>query len=44
MLLLMMAFPVFYTLYLSFTNWTPMAAGDRGVRRPAELHQLITAG
>lgn len=26
-LLLMMAFPVVYTLYLSFTNWTPTAVG-----------------
>ncbi len=26
-LLLMMAFPVAYTLYLSFTNWTPTAVG-----------------
>lgn len=26
-LVLMMAFPVLYTLYLSFTSWTPMAVG-----------------
>lgn len=27
-LLLMMAFPVVYTIYLSFTNWTPNIMGD----------------
>lgn len=41
-LLLMMAFPIAYTLYLSFTNWTPTATGSAQWVGLANYIKLLT--
>lgn len=41
-LVLMMAFPIAYTLFLSFTNWTPTSAGTPHVTGIQNYVKLIT--